>query len=151
MEQSIRMGKYILNTAHQLKVKLDSSFDDDGLNGLQARILCLIEHNSLAGKEVYQRDIEAEFKIRRSSVSSVLDTMEKNGYIIRQSVESDGRLKKLALTDKAKKFGCEHRKAIDAFEENIIKGFSEEEIVTLKNLLGRIVANVEEMRDENND
>ena len=78
MDNSQRIGKCILDTAHQLKVTLDASFEDAALNGLQARILCFIEKKDTAGKCVYQRDIESEFKIRRSSVSSVLDIYQKS-------------------------------------------------------------------------
>ena len=143
-----RIVKYILDTSHQIKLQLDSSFDDTDLNGLQARILGFIERSNLMSKNVYQKNIEAEFKIRRSSVSSVLNTMEKNGYIERQSDDSDARLKKIVLTDKAKLASCKHRKAIDAFEESAIKNFTEEEISALKELLGRVLGNVREIKND---
>ena len=145
MIRSKRVGKCIFDTSHQLKLKLDASFDKTDLNGLQARILGFVEHNEGCGKAVYQRDIEAEFKIRRSSVSSVLDTMEKNGYIIREAVSTDARLKKLVLTEKAKKAAIQHRDAIDRFEQNIVKNMTAEEIETLKMLLEKVLDNAESM------
>ncbi len=137
-----RLAKFILDNAHMMKVRLDASFGDVNLNGLQARILGFIEYNDHQGKDVYQKDIEAEFKIRRSSVSSVLDTMEKNGYIMRQSVASDARLKKLVLTEKAKAVGQHHRECIDNFENAVVENLTEEEINTLKSLLSKVADNV---------
>ncbi|MBQ6929764.1 MAG: winged helix-turn-helix transcriptional regulator [Oscillospiraceae bacterium] len=141
MDSSKRIGKCIFDTAHQLKVILDASFEDADLNGLQARILGFVEHNNKSGKSVYQRDIEAEFKIRRSSVSSVLDTMEKNGYIIRCQSRHDARLKQILLTEKADKMGQQHRDAIDRFEENLTKNISVQETETLKYLLNKVLEN----------
>ena len=42
---------------------------------------------------------QAEFKICRSTVTNILKLMEKKGYIRRESVPYDARLKKLVLTD----------------------------------------------------
>ena len=50
-------------------------------------------------KDVYQKDIEEHFNITRSSVSGIVKLMEQKGYILRQSVQGDARLKKLSLTD----------------------------------------------------
>ena len=149
MDNSQRIGKCILETAHQLKVALDASFEDAALNGLQARILCFIEKKDMAGNCVYQKDIEAEFKIRRSSVSSVLDTMEKNGYVIRKQTQQDARLKQLVLTEKAKKMSQQHRDAIDRFEENLVKNMTEQETETLKYLLNKVLGNTVSKGDTN--
>ena len=148
MENKHRLAKFILDNAHMMKVRLDASFDDVNLNGLQARILGFVEINDRQGKDVYQKDVEAEFKIRRSSVSSVLDTMEKNGYIMRQSVLSDARLKKIVLTEKATQLGVKYRNNIDLFEETVEKNLTEEEIITLKNILDKISANIADMKIE---
>ena len=48
---------------------------------------------------VYQRDIEREFSITRSTVTNILQLMERKGYIERQSVPQEARLKRLVLTE----------------------------------------------------
>lgn len=47
------------------------------LSPIQVRIIKLIKKNSRNGKEVFQRDIENKFEIRRSTTSGILNTMEK--------------------------------------------------------------------------
>lgn len=148
MEHFEKVGKDILIAAHQIKVVLDSSFDRTELNGLQARILGFIKKNDDMNRDVYQKDIEAEFKIRRSSVTSVLNTMEKNGYVIRQSVMSDARLKKLVLTGKAKQVSQAHHNSIESFERNLIGNMTVEEISTFKTLLAKVVANLDNVKAE---
>lgn len=48
---------------------------------------------------VFQRDIEREFSITRSTVTNILQLMERKGYIQRLSVPQDARLKQLVLTE----------------------------------------------------
>lgn len=50
------------------------------------------------GRAVYQRDIERDFSITRSTVTNILQLMEKKGYILRESVPHDARLKRLIIT-----------------------------------------------------
>ena len=53
---------------------------------------------------VFQRDIERDFSITRSTVTNILQLMERKGYIERQSVPQDARLKMLVLTAKGLEF-----------------------------------------------
>ncbi len=48
--------------------------------------------------DVFQKDIERKFSIGRSAVTSILQLMEKKGYVRRMNVEQDARLKKVELT-----------------------------------------------------
>ena len=66
--------------------------------------------------DVYQRDIESNFAISRSTVTTILKLMEKKGYIIRQSVDTDARLKKIVLTEKGKLINSKIEKAIEENE-----------------------------------
>ncbi|MDO5845499.1 MAG: helix-turn-helix domain-containing protein, partial [Methanocorpusculum sp.] len=52
----------------------------------------IIDYLAHAEGSIYQRDIEAKFSMRRSTVSGILDIMVKNGLITRERVESDARL-----------------------------------------------------------
>lgn len=52
------------------------------------------------GRDVFQKDIEAECGMARSTVAGVVKLMERKGLIRRESVASDARLKKLVLTEK---------------------------------------------------
>ena len=137
------VGKSIMDTAHCIRVSLNSIFEEAGLTGLQARIIGFIEFRNNQGDDIFQKDIETEFKIRRSSVSSVIDNLEKNGFIVRQSVENDARLKKIVLTEKAVSLGAKHRKTVERFENSLLENMTKEEIATLKALLNKVAENIE--------
>lgn len=52
-------------------------------------------------RELYQRDVEEVFCIRRSTASRFLQNLERDGMLVRRSVPRDARLKKLIPTEKA--------------------------------------------------
>lgn len=49
--------------------------------------------------ETYQRDLETEFQVNRSTITKIVQVMERRGYIRRESVPRDRRLKRLVLTE----------------------------------------------------
>ena len=63
----------------------------DELTAMHGWILGYLCRNE--DKDIFQKDIEAEFKICRSTVTNILKLMEKKGYIRRESVPYDARLK----------------------------------------------------------
>ena len=100
-------------------------------------------------RDIFQRDIEQQFTITRSTASRVLSLMEKKGLIERQSVAHDARLKKITLTEKAKDISAIMRHDADEMERQLIKGFSEEEIKTLCTYIERMKANLLNLPDNN--
>lgn len=66
-----------------------------------------------SGEDIYQKDVETEFKISRSTTSNMLSLMEKKGLVIRTNAEDDARLKRLELTDRAREI---HIKLVDYFK-----------------------------------
>ena len=100
-------GKKIHFISNTIKRSIDRKVEVYGVTAGQSRIIGYIARTSRK-RDVFQRDIEEEFDIRRSSVTNVLQILEKNGYVSRESVESDARLKKLVLTEK----GCKVDKAV---------------------------------------
>ncbi len=109
-----------------------------GLNGWI--IGYLYHHRDL---DVFQRDLQAAFSIRRSTVTGILQLMEKNGLVTRSSVESDARLKKISLTPKAVAMHENIVNSIRKTEESISKGLTEEEKQTFLRICGKIRANLE--------
>lgn len=96
-------------------------------------------------KEVFQKDFEMQFSIRRSTATNMLKLMESNGLIERLSVPQDARLKKIVLTDKAIKIHKQIEKNIAQFEKQLAKGLSKEELDSFFNILDKIKNNMEEI------
>ena len=95
-------------------------------------------------KDVFQKDIEREFDITRSTASKVIDLMEQKGLVERQKVASDARLRKLVLTDKSLQLAeliAEDKKHLD---EVLMRNFTEEEKEKLTEFITRMRKNLEE-------
>ena len=71
----------------------------DEITGIQGWIMGYLYDNR--DRDVFQRDIQTQFSVSRSTVTGILQTMEKKGLIVRESVDWDARLKRLSLTKKA--------------------------------------------------
>ena len=93
---------------------------------------------------VYQKDLESEFNITRSTASKVVNLMEEKGLIRRESVPEDARLKKLTLMPKAIALGEEMERNRDIVEAQIVKGFTEDELEQFYSYIERIKKNVSE-------
>lgn len=99
-------------------------------------------------KNVYQKDIEKQFGVRRPTMTEILKLMEKNGFVKRVRDEKDARLKRIELTDLALKIHENHEKDIESFENRIRKGVSDEELDCFFRVMDKISANVCEAEKE---
>ena len=95
--------------------------------------------------DVYQRDLEKEFGITRSTASRVLMLMlmEQKGLVERCSVEKDARLKKLMLTEKPRAISNVFNERGYQMDALLLKGFSEEEADLLFSFLNRMIENMQ--------
>lgn len=95
-------------------------------------------------KDIFQKDIEKEFGITKSTVAGIIKLMEKKGFIERISVPRDARLKKLVLTDKGReyedKMGTQFRLDEQMYRENI----TDEELCIFIRVLNKIKKNIKE-------
>lgn len=78
--------------------------------------------------EVYQKDVEEFFYLRRSTVTQTLQAMEKNGLIRRSSVARDARLKKLELTEAGQALEAQIHTRVMQMEQRLRESLTEEEI-----------------------
>ena len=102
-----------------------------------------ISRRTAEGMETYQKDVEREFKISRSTATGLLQNMEKLGYLYREVSEVDSRLKRIVLTDKSIEL---HKKVVltfDMVEEKLLTDFSDTEKEQLFNYLLRLEKNLE--------
>lgn len=100
-------------------------------------------------RDIFQKDLEQEFDIRRSTASNILSLMEKNGLIVRQSVPYDARLKKIILTQKALDVQQAVEQAFDKLETRLRSDISDEELACFSRVIKKIQSNIERTDDEN--
>lgn len=69
-------GRLIHMLSHQLKRRSAMPESGTGLTPMQKHVLTYILFETMV-RDIYQKDIEKEFKIRRSTASGILQLMEK--------------------------------------------------------------------------
>ena len=119
----------------------------DEMTGTHGWALRYFHHNR--DRDIFQRDFEKEFDIRRSTASSILALMEKNGLITRESVPHDARLKKIVLTKKAEDIHNQVEKSFSQMEKDIARDISDKELEAFFATLEKIKINIERMTLEN--
>ena len=130
---SRNINNYFINYGNRKKV--------DKMPGSGGWIISYIAENY--NRDVFQRDLEKEFDITRSTASKNVDLLVENGFIEREPVDYDARLKKLVLTEKAKDVFKIMRNDRADLETQMLKGFSDEEKKQLRVFLKRLSANLE--------
>jgi len=137
VEEEICIGKALHMVGNQMKRLFDNAALEYGLTSIQSRIIRFLYLESQK-RDVYQKDIEEEFNIRRSSVTSVLQLLEKKGYIKRVSVKDDKRLKKIVLTGTGKLIQEKVHSLIQEGEQKLKDELTEEELKIFMDILLRL-------------
>ena len=135
-------GKEVRSLSNLIKrfmsLKLNKSFVETA-TGSNAWILMYLSCHS----DVCQRDLEKEFCITRSTASKVVILMEKKGFIRRESVEGDARLKRLMLTEKGKQIVDLIKDDKYVVEQTLVKGFNQEELDLFCSYIERMKNNIQ--------
>lgn len=140
-EQSLSMSLRKINIGiRRLMDKCEVKRQIDNVTGTHGYIVGYLK--SRDGEDVFQRDVEKQFSMRRSTASSILALMEKNGLIERVSVPYDARLKKIVLTDKANEYIALFEDEGKALEGILSQGFDPEELSVLDEMLKRLANNI---------
>lgn len=137
------IGYEIRTLANLLKREIirTEELTNNSSTNLHGLIIAYLVSNQ--GRDTYQKDLEDEFAMRRSTASRMLQLMEKNGMIQRIQVSKDARLKKIILTQKAMK---SHQYFINSrikIEEKIRKGITDEELEGFFLVAEKVKANLE--------
>lgn len=135
-------GYYIQKLAKNIKYLADENLVKHGVTFEQVKVLRVLD-SCTEESAASQKDIEVFFELKRSSVTSILKNMEKNGLVARSGDASDGRIKKVWLTDKGRSLSLHLRSYMNTLEEVVVSDMTEEEKALFKQLLKRGIRNVE--------
>ena len=114
--------------------------EENCLTGPQGLVLAYLHDHQ--DHDVFQKDIEAAFNVRRSSATGLLQSLEAKGFIERVSVTYDARLKKIVLTQKAHEFKEGLEKDIQKMEAMLVKDLEPQEIEDLIRIMDKIKNNL---------
>ena len=120
---------YLLTTAqHSVFLKMTEKLSVFDLTPVQYAVLyCLWENNKKSPKEIAER-----LKLENSTISGILERMEKKGLIKRMISKEDRRFIQIMLTEKGAALEEDVLAAVDEVNEEVMSVFSKEECENLK-------------------
>lgn len=146
MQSQQRIGFEIKTLSIMIKRQLDKAVfnlcdSDDHPTGVQGFIIGHLYHHQ--DQDIFQRDIEKACCIRRSTATGILQLMEKNGYITKEPVDYDARLKKLVLTPKAIDHHHFIEKEIVAIEARLTKDIDAQDLDVFYRVVAKMKSNIQ--------
>ncbi len=127
----------------QMACMTEKSENAAQMTGMQAMIVHhLIMHEGEG--DIFQKDLENVFQMRRSTATGMLQLMEQHGIIRREPVEHDGRLKRLVLTDQARAMNERINERMQEMELLLRQGITEDELKGWFAVCEKIRSNLEQ-------
>ncbi|MCI8962514.1 MAG: winged helix DNA-binding protein [Eubacterium sp.] len=143
--------KDFLNTANPMVImifinqmhrkKMERLLEGTGLHRAQHRLLMTLSE----GKFESQAELAAVLEISTATVAVSLKKLERDGYIQKTTKKDDSRAKFVSLTEKGEDVVARSREIFAYMDQSVIRGFSEEELVTLRKFLKQMYDNVKEI------
>ena len=140
-------GVWINILSHKLKKRMNANTHSLGLTGVQSHVMHYILVKCADGP-VFQRDVESAFGLSRSTATGILQLMEKNGLILRESVASDARLKSLVPTERAAELDAQVRACLRETERMLTRGLSDGQVQLFKEMAAQMSRNLDNWENQ---
>ena len=135
-------GGFLIGKIKQIQGRIfDKMLSDHGIrefNGAQGRILFVLWQED----DIPIRTLSEKTGLAKTTLTSMLDRLEKTGHIQRAYSQSDRRMVKIRLTKETRDLKEQYNKVSAEMTELFYQGFSDDEIRTFETCLGRILANL---------
>lgn len=122
--------------ALKIKDEADNSIKELGLNSKQGRMISYIYEHKQDG--VIQKDLASAFSKKNSTITSMLQGLEKGGYIERRIPSDNERQKNVYVLPKGEKLVDDFNHSFSKVEEKLLSSLAPEEIENLEKLLLKI-------------
>ena len=93
-------------------------------------------------RDIFQKDVEQHVSIGRSTVTNIIQLMEKKGFVARQSVEHDARLKKVVLTEKGIQSHETMEALIESLDMSLVEGITDGELEVFYSVIEKLKENL---------
>ncbi len=110
------------------------------LSPLQCEVFIQLKENDGI---ITQKDLEKSLDVSKSTLSGVLKTMEKNGFIEKTVSENDKRVTIVTLTPDGDRAYSEAMKITAELDRIVFGGLDDEEAETLMRILGKVRSNID--------
>ena len=118
----------------KLRTVFDARVKERGLTLARARtLLALMEQEGL-----YQKELAEALEIENATMVRLLDGLERQSFIERQTVQGDRRAKRVVMTAEGKILAEQVVKLAGDVREDLLEGVSDEELSTALSVLRKM-------------
>lgn len=135
---SSRAFQAFMKTLHLHRQLMLRTLAGDGLHPGHAMCLRLVAlHDGIS-----QRDLAEMLHLSRPRVTTILQSLEREGAVVRRADESDQRLTRVYLTAEGRRLDGEWRKLSAAYVKQTFGALSQSDLEELERLLGELADHV---------
>ena len=146
-EETFSIDFCIKNIGQGIKYTNDKKLAEYELTNQQGRLLGAIFNGLRDGKNLNRKYLEDVMELKGPSVTSLLNSLEKNGFILRLATKEDGRARQIIVTEKGKQLVDEMEEVFEASEQKLLNGMTKTEKTELKRLLIMVYENISKDMD----
>ena len=126
-EETFSIDFCIKNIGQGIKYTNDKKLAEYELTNQQGRLLGAIFNGLRDGKNLNRKYLEDVMELKGPSVTSLLNSLEKNGFILRLATKEDGRARQIIVTEKGKQLVDEMEEVFEATEQKLLNGMTKTE------------------------
>ena len=130
---------------HQAQKLMGRMLRQYDVSPMQSRTLIYLHKQT---GEVTQKMLEQFLMVKPSTVNGIVDRLEEKGLLRRTTSKVDGRYRILTLTEEGVHFYDDMIRVAHEVEDRMERGFTPEELDTLKSYLLRVADNLREAAGE---
>lgn len=133
-------GLLIKQIHDRLEKQSNNALRDKDLTMMQVSVLLTLQKAD--GQQLSMKELERCFSVAQSTVAGIVSRLEQKGLVEAFGDAADKRIKLVHITSAGTLCCAEAACQMDAAEENLLRGFSEQERKTLNRFLARIADNL---------
>jgi len=122
----------ILETAHALEAKLESTLDEAGLSGAKYSVLSELVR---AGEALPLSELAARLSCVRSNMTQLVDRLEADGLVRRVACPTDRRSVKAEITEEGQKRQVDGAQRVERLERELAALVSDVDGAALQRML----------------
>ena len=135
------LGRQVVYCGHLARLCLEERMRQFGVTPVQAYAMRFLAREE--GREITQRDLERELRLKAPTVNGVVDRLAEKGMLVRRQSPTDGRCRLLQLTDTGREAAAAFLSAMEDTEALFRSALTDEEQRLFQELLFRIITNLE--------
>lgn len=142
-------GGFLISKVKQIQgrvfEKLLSEHGISEFNGAQGRILFVLWEKD----DIPIRELSEKTGLAKTTLTSMLDRLERSGHITRAFDPADRRTVRIRLTESARSLRVKYDEVSEEMNRIFYGGFDDDEILAFEASLGKILENLIEKENEN--